>query len=104
MRRFLTRYALAALFFWQLGAFDAHAAEVEAVVIYDHTSALSRGYPFNDQDEWSVDFVGAGITITAGKRRAWEIDLAHGRKMFDNDGQWEEGSKVAVRWYPGRGR
>jgi hypothetical protein len=82
----------------------AHAAEVEPVVIYDHTSALSRGYPFNDQEEWTVDFLGAGITIKAGTRRAWEIDLAHGRKQFDNNGAWEEGSKLAVRWYPRRGR
>jgi hypothetical protein len=77
-----------------------HAAEVEAFVALDHTSNLFRGAPFNDKEEFTADALVAGITITAGKRSAWEIDLTHGVQRIDNS--TEPASNLSVRFYPGR--
>lgn len=77
------------------------AAETEAVLLCTHTSDLLRGRPFNNQDEPQQDYCGAGVTITAGRRRAWEMDITHGFKSIDRS-QRENGSQFTVRFYPGR--
>jgi hypothetical protein len=83
----------------------ANSAEVEAFAVYDHTSALFVGCPFHcsDPPEPQQDYLAGGVTITAGKRKAWEIDLSHGVKRVD---RWlvTQGSQFTVRYYPGRGR
>jgi hypothetical protein len=81
---------------------SASAAEVEAFATYDHTSNIVRGCPRRcEQDESSQEYLGGGVTISAGKRKAWEIDLSHGIKSIDGDRR-EVGSKFEVRYYPGR--
>jgi len=82
-------------------ALGARGAEIEAFVTYDHVSDITRGKPWNKQAESTADYVGAGITIAAGANRAWEIDISHGRKALDR-GDTEAGSKLSVRFYPGR--
>lgn len=78
------------------------AAEFEPFAQYDHTSDIRRGPPFNDRDEHTQDFIGGGVTISAGKHRAWEIDLSHGYKTIDCRSCWETGSRLSVRFYPRR--
>ena len=75
---------------------------VEPVVKYDHDSDITRGVPFNDQEEYSSDYVAAGITVTAGRRKRWEIDITHGRRRIDRD--IDSASEFEVRWYPRRRR
>lgn len=77
--------------------------KVEPVVALDHTSHIARGAPFNDKDEFQSEFIGAGITIHAGARRAWEIDITHGVERRDRVAT-DSASKLHVRWYPRRGR
>lgn len=79
----------------------ARAAEVEALVIETHDSNLVQGWPRNNRAESSHDFLGAGVTITAGTRSAWHIDIAHGIKSVDRQRR-ETGTHFAVRFYPGR--
>jgi hypothetical protein len=81
----------------------ARAAEVETLLLLQHTSDLLRGPPLNNRDERQHDFLAAGVTITAGKCEAWEIDIAHGVKSIDR-GRRESGTQLAVRFYPGRTR
>lgn len=78
---------------------NAFAADVEPVVVLQHTSDLFRGRPFNNRDESQEELIAAGVTIRVGK--AFEIDLVHGAKRIDRGG-WEGGSQVTARWYPGR--
>jgi hypothetical protein len=81
---------------------SAHAADIEALLLLQHTSDLLRGPPFNNDSESQHDYLAPiGITITAGVRKAWELDLTHGVK-FINRGKRETGSQLAVRFYPGR--
>jgi len=77
----------------------SYAADVEPVVVLQHTSDLFRGRPFNNKDESQEELIAAGVTIRVGK--AFEIDLVHGIKRIDRGG-WEGGSQVTARWYPGR--
>ena len=97
----------AALFLLLFGGV-AGAAEIEPFVQYQHTSDLFRGCPFRcDSDEPKQEFISGGVTINAGKRRAWEIDIAHGIKAVDcpiKRCSWEQGSQLGVRYYPFRGR
>jgi hypothetical protein len=95
---------LVALFVYGLMSCNARAADAEAFAAYSHTSDLFRGRPFNDRDEWSADFIGGGVTISAGKARAWEIDLAHGfkRNSMRRGYGWENGTTLNIRFYPGR--
>lgn len=79
----------------------ACAADLEPFLLLQHTSDLLRGPPFNTKDEGQQDFLAAGVTIIAGERRAWELDLAHGVKWIDR-GEAEHGTQLAVRFYPGR--
>lgn len=78
---------------------NTFAADVEPVVVLQHTSDLFRGRPFNNKDESQEELIAAGVTIRVGK--AFEIDLVHGIKRIDRGG-WEGGSQVTARWYPGR--
>lgn len=78
-----------------------HAAEAEAFAGGFHGSDVARGAPFNEVEELTFDAVLGGVTITAGKRRAWEVDLAQGFKRFDK-GPWENATTLGVRFYPGR--
>lgn len=84
---------------------QAHGAEAEYFVGTYHTSDLFRGCPFRcDVDEAQQDYLTPlGVTITAGKRKRWEIDLSHGLKWIDR-GEREPGSEFGVRYYPLRGR
>ena len=101
----IKRYHIALVLLMLACAWQTHAAEVEAVIVYDHTSDLTRGYPFNDQAEPTQDYVGAGVTITLGAAKRFELDLTHGRKRLDGRGNaWESGSQVQLRFYPGRKR
>lgn len=78
---------------------NTFAADVEPVVVLQHTSDLFRGRPFNNRDESQEELIAAGVTIRVGK--AFEIDLVHGAKRIDRGG-WEGGSQATARWYPGR--
>ena len=90
-----------ALLISALFAVNASAASVETFIEASHTSALFQGKPFNNQDGGpQMDAITAGVTITAGKKQAWEIDLSHGRKRVD--GVVWPGSTLNVRFYPGR--
>src|SRR5690606_4357586 len=80
---------------------NTFAADVEPVVVLQHTSDLFRGRPVNNRDESQEELIAAGVTIRVGK--AFEIDLVHGAKRIDR-GEWEGGSQVTARWYPGRHR
>src|SRR5690606_3345618 len=77
------------------------AAETETVLLCSHTSDIRRGEPFNNRAEPQQDYCGAGVTVTAGRRRAWELDITHGFKIIDR-GPRESGSQLTVRFYPGR--
>ena len=79
----------------------SYAADVEPVVVLQHTSDLFRGRPFNNRDESQEELIAAGVTIRVGENKAFEIDLVHGAKRIDRGG-WEGGSQVTARWYPGR--
>jgi hypothetical protein len=96
--------AILTLTLCMLIAFQASAAEVEAMAKYSHGSDIVRGCPFRCEiSEPQYDAITGGITITAGKCRAWELDLSHGFKWIDR-GPSETGSEFAVRFYPGRRR
>lgn len=83
----------------------ADAAEVEYMVQYAHTSDLRRGPPFNNHDESTQEYLSPlGMSITAGKHRAWEIDMSTGFKSIDCKSCWETGSMFNVRFYPLRRR
>ena len=93
--------ALLMLILCLLVANDAGAAEVEYMVEYAHMSDLRRGAPFNNRDEITQEYLAPlGMTITAGKHRAWEIDLSTGYTSIDCKSCWETGSKFNVRYYP----
>lgn len=98
----MRRYVLSTLL--AIACTVAHAEpEVEALVALDHTSNIMLGRPFNDEEEWQSEFIGAGITINAGRRRAWEIDIVHGAERRERE-TTEQASKLHVRFYPGRVR
>jgi hypothetical protein len=92
---------LALIACFTLWAHGAKAAEVEAFASVGHVSNVFRGRPFNDRPEFQSDSLLGGVTITAGKRGAWEIDLAHGWQRTDRV-ITEPASALAVRFYPGR--
>ena len=102
----MRKYGTALLMLVLMAAFtvSVHAAEIEWFVEYDHTSDVLRGPPFNNQDERFVDYIGGGVTLALGSKRAWEVDIGHGVKRLDGIGAFESGSKFAVRFYPGRTR
>lgn len=91
---------LLTLLLWSL---PSRAAEVEPLIKYGHTSNLFVGCPFrcSDPPEQQQDVLMAGVMITAGKRRAWEMDLVHGVKRIDGR-KVIEGSEFEVRLLPGR--
>lgn len=97
----IKRYHIALVLLMLACAWQTHAAEVEAFVGGFHGSDIARGAPFNDKPENTFDALHAGATITLGKRRAWEIDLAQGVKRFDS-GRRENATTLGVRFYPGR--
>ena len=82
---------------------NVNAAEVEAFTSLRHTSDLFRGKPFNDEKALQLDGLSGGMTINAGKHRAWEIDLQHGFQRIDR-ARTEQFSALDVRFYPGRTR
>jgi hypothetical protein len=95
------------LFFIALGTCSAaNAAEIEAFALIDHTSDVRRGRPFSDSQETTQDYIAGGMTITLGRRRAFQIDVSHGFKTIDcrpSAGcRWETGSQISTRFYPGR--
>lgn len=98
------------LFVYMWLSSDAEAADIESFVTYSHTSDITRGKPFHSRngDEWTLDFLGAGFTITAGDKKRWEIDFAHGRRARNCSPRKgcpsETSSTFSVRMYPGRGR
>lgn len=79
-----------------------HAANVEFMIDLTHVSDITTGPPFNDRPERWFNLAALGFTIEAGKNRAWEIDLAHGVKRSCSPCLTEQGSKLNVRFYPGR--
>jgi hypothetical protein len=105
--RFIIALWLAILF--GFASCESRAADVEPFVTYTHTSDIFRGCPFKcDRDESTQEAIMGGVTIAAGKRRAWELDIAHGVKAIDCGGvrncKWEQGSQFSARWYPWRNR
>lgn len=88
-----------------------HAADVEALVMYEHRSNLFDGPPFNRNPESTEDFVCAGASI---RWRTVELDACHGIVSRDCNYlrtsitaapcEWQQGTKVSTRWYPGRKR
>jgi hypothetical protein len=65
---------------------------------YGHTSALTRGKPWNDTDEHTLDRIEAGVTIRPTYSDKVEVDITHGRKYWD--GNDEQSTSLDVRWYP----
>jgi hypothetical protein len=87
-----------------LVAGDAQAAELEWFGKYSHNTDAFRGCPFKcDAPEPQLDALLGGATITAGKRKRWEIDVAHGIKGVDG-GRPEGSSALDVRYYFRRNR
>ena len=77
------------------------ADDVEPVIVLDHSSDLFRGWPVNNTPEPQEDYLGSGITIHAGKRRRFEMDITMGLKSL-NRGPTESGTRLTVRFYPTR--
>ena len=68
------------------------------IVKYGHTSALTRGAPWDQRDEHTLDTVEAGVTIRSTHSDKVELDVTHGRKYWD--GENEQSTSLDVRWYP----
>lgn len=80
---------------------------VEPFVSYTHISDILRGCPFACRiEEGTLDQIAVGATITAGKNRAWEIDLSQGVRTpncaLGRGCSWESSTEFEVRFYPGR--
>ena len=74
-------------------------AEVEPFASYTHISDILRGCPLACRDEEdALDQIAAGVTLTVGRRRAWEIDLSHGLRTVNYNG-WESSTKAEARFY-----
>jgi hypothetical protein len=98
---------LIAIFCW-LTVQDAKAADLEWFVQYQHTSDILRGCPWHcETTEPTQEFASGGLTITAGTRFRWELDIAHGYKAIDCSPRrcaWEPGTQLSARFYPLRNR
>ena len=96
-------YFLAGLFIGLLLTAEAWPADLEPMLTFTHSSDPTDGGKSDEQ----VDFIGGGVTLTFGKRRAFELDGALGRKVIDcyrRTGPCAStpGGFVAVRFYPWR--
>lgn len=95
--------ALAAILFLLVGK-CSKAAEIEPMVKLAHVSDIAHGCPLScDTDDFQVDSLTGGITITAGARQRWEIDMTHGYKWVER-GPREGSTEFVVRFYPRRNR
>jgi hypothetical protein len=83
----------------------AQAAELEWFGKYSHNTDAFRGCPLRcgKDAEPQLDALLGGATLTAGKRKRWEIDIAHGLKSVDR-GRLEGSSQLDVRFYPQRNK
>ena len=67
---------------WQsgsLGTFRIYPTTMHPIrplLTWSHSSDITRGRPFNDENEPTSDFFGAGITI---EMKRFELDVAYGR-------------------------
>jgi len=67
---------------WQSGSsfalryYPFNMETIRPMVIWNHSSDITRGKPFNDKNEPTSDFFGAGFTF---EKRQFELDLAYGR-------------------------
>jgi hypothetical protein len=88
-----------------LVARNARAAELEWFGKYSHNTDAFRGCPLRcgRDAEPQLDALLGGATLTAGKRKRWEIDIAHGFKSVDR-GRLEGSSQLDVRFYPQRNK
>jgi hypothetical protein len=86
-------------------ASKAQAAELEWFGKYSHNTDAFRGCPLRcgKDAEPQLDALLGGATLTAGKRKRWEIDIAHGFKSVDR-GRLEGSSQLDVRFYPQRNK
>ena len=99
----IKRYHIALVLMMLACAWQTHAAEVEPMGTHVHVSNAFRGFPLNKREELQADYLGAGVTITAGKRKRWEIDISHGALSVERTG-FESASILSTRYYPRRGR
>lgn len=67
---------------WQSGSivslswYPLNTTNTRPMLIWSHSSDITRGKPFNDTNEPTADFLGIGLTV----QKSWfEIDLAIGR-------------------------
>jgi hypothetical protein len=91
---------------WLLLSWMEHARaepEVEPVIGLEHASHLLRGAPFNEKEEFQSEYAGGGVTINAGKHRAWEIDITHGIQRIERT-TTDQATRLHVRFYPRRRR
>lgn len=69
---------------WQTGSnvtmrlYPFDPTTVRPVIVISHSSDITRGIPFNDTDEPTSDFIGAGLTFDF---KRVETELLYGRQM-----------------------
>jgi hypothetical protein len=96
MRLFLLWIILLILFSFAYGCANYTAAPMVKV---SHTSAITRGEPFNpEQEELSFERLEAGVRIYPTHNDRFEFDVTHGRKWVD--GHDEQSTSLDVNWFP----
>lgn len=96
--------ALLILWFVWSGAVKAEEWTIEPYLKLSHMSAFTRGKPWNDKTELTVD----SIQLCADFKKARiEIALCQGFKCLEcalghSKGYLEESSELSLRWYFGR--
>jgi len=66
---------------WQSGTtgsfriYPFNTETIRPLLIWSHVSDITRGKPFNDKEEPTSDFFGAGVTIEVNR---FELDLTYG--------------------------
>lgn len=74
---------------WQSGStvaarfYPFNTRTIRPLLIWRHSSDLLRGDPFNDRDEPTADFLGAGVTFDFNRL---EIDIAYGAAGRESSG------------------
>jgi hypothetical protein len=76
----------------------------ELLVKLDHKSDLLKGWPVNNQPEWTLNSLTIGATLHFGPKV--EADFTHGVRAFGCAGlkceRSEPSTELQLRWYPGR--
>ena len=66
---------------WQSGTigtfriYPFNTQTIRPLLVWSHASDITRGEPFNDKEEPTSDFFGAGVTVEV---KRFELDIAYG--------------------------